>query len=173
MKASGLDYSLHSAGTTVGMGHISSSNSLFFLLSLSRVAFRCMIAGILPAMKPANLIHYCDHFLTMQPTEGSWDDVMRLIGQAHTLVHQNGILRVQTDIRIGTRYTFNWFAVSQFHQTNGNSAERTRSSITLRRSQKLRAYWPLMERLQSRRSWSLNQQRRRESNPALQSSNNH
>jgi len=28
---------------------------------------------------------------------------MRLIGQAHTLVHQNGVLRVQTDIRAGTR----------------------------------------------------------------------
>ncbi|RDW59848.1 hypothetical protein BP5796_10243 [Coleophoma crateriformis] len=52
MKASGLSYSMHSAGTTV---------------------------------------------------EGSWDDVMRLIGQAHTLVHQNGVLRVQTDIRAGTR----------------------------------------------------------------------
>lgn len=39
-------------------------------------------------------------------TEGSWDEVMRLIGQAHTLVHQNGVLRVQTDIRAGTRYIF-------------------------------------------------------------------
>jgi hypothetical protein len=29
---------------------------------------------------------------------------MRLIGQAHTLVHQNGVVRVQTDIRAGTRY---------------------------------------------------------------------
>jgi uncharacterized protein YqgV (UPF0045/DUF77 family) len=36
-------------------------------------------------------------------TEGTWDEVMRLIGQAHTLVHQNGVLRVQTDIRAGTR----------------------------------------------------------------------
>lgn len=52
MKASGLSYSMHSAGTTV---------------------------------------------------EGSWDEVMRLIGQAHTLVHQNGVVRVQTDIRAGTR----------------------------------------------------------------------
>lgn len=52
MKASGLSYSMHSAGTTV---------------------------------------------------EGSWDEVMKLIGQAHTLVHQNGVLRVQTDIRVGTR----------------------------------------------------------------------
>jgi len=52
MNESGLDYSLHSAGTTV---------------------------------------------------EGPWDAVTRLIGQAHTLVHQSGVARVQTDIRIGTR----------------------------------------------------------------------
>lgn len=29
---------------------------------------------------------------------------MRLIGFAHTLIHQEGIARVQTDIRIQTRY---------------------------------------------------------------------
>jgi uncharacterized protein YqgV (UPF0045/DUF77 family) len=40
--------------------------------------------------------------------EGSWDEVMRLIGQAHTLVHQNGVLRVQTDIRAGTRSATNF-----------------------------------------------------------------
>ena len=28
---------------------------------------------------------------------------MRLIGQAHTLVHQGGVARVQTDVRVGTR----------------------------------------------------------------------
>lgn len=38
--------------------------------------------------------------------EGSWDEVMRVIGQAHTLVHQGGVLRVQTDIRAGTRWVF-------------------------------------------------------------------
>ncbi|TAQ90904.1 hypothetical protein B7494_g754 [Chlorociboria aeruginascens] len=46
MKASGLEYSMHSAGTTL---------------------------------------------------EGSWDAVMRVIGQAHSLLHQNGVLRIQTD----------------------------------------------------------------------------
>ncbi|KAJ4512834.1 UPF0045 protein M15 [Exophiala dermatitidis] len=52
MKASGLKYSMHSAGTTV---------------------------------------------------EGSWEDVTRVIGQAHTLLHKKGIVRIQTDIRIGSR----------------------------------------------------------------------
>ena len=36
-------------------------------------------------------------------TEGSWDDVMRLIGQAHTLLHDKGIVRIQSDIRVGSR----------------------------------------------------------------------
>ncbi|MCJ1422252.1 hypothetical protein MMC29_000132 [Sticta canariensis] len=35
--------------------------------------------------------------------EGSWDDVMRLIGQAHVMLHERGVLRIQTDIRIGSR----------------------------------------------------------------------
>ncbi|KAI4664142.1 uncharacterized protein J4E79_003643 [Alternaria viburni] len=52
LKKSGLDYSMHSAGTTV---------------------------------------------------EGSWDDVMRVIGQCHAMLHQNGIVRIQSDIRVGSR----------------------------------------------------------------------
>ncbi len=52
LKASGLSYSMHSAGTTV---------------------------------------------------EGSWDDVFRLMGRAHTILHSNGVVRIQTDIRAGTR----------------------------------------------------------------------
>lgn len=35
--------------------------------------------------------------------EGSWDDVMRVIGQAHTVVHARGVLRVQSSMRVGTR----------------------------------------------------------------------
>lgn len=35
--------------------------------------------------------------------EGSWDDVARVIGQCHSLVHANGVVRIQSDIRIGTR----------------------------------------------------------------------
>lgn len=37
------------------------------------------------------------------PTEGSWDDVMKVIGQAHSLVHAQGVLRVQSSMRVGTR----------------------------------------------------------------------
>ncbi|CAD6502245.1 BgTH12-02484 [Blumeria graminis f. sp. triticale] len=35
--------------------------------------------------------------------EGSWEDVFRIIGQAHTLVHKNQAVRIQSDIRVGTR----------------------------------------------------------------------
>ncbi|OIW33661.1 hypothetical protein CONLIGDRAFT_677427 [Coniochaeta ligniaria NRRL 30616] len=52
LKASGLKYTMHSAGTTV---------------------------------------------------EGSWDEVFKVIGQAHSLVHQTGAVRIQTSMRVGTR----------------------------------------------------------------------
>ena len=29
--------------------------------------------------------------------------VMRLIGQAHTMLHEQGIVRIQSDIRVGSR----------------------------------------------------------------------
>lgn len=52
LAASGLDFTMHSAGTTI---------------------------------------------------EGPWDEVMKIIGQCHTLVHNMGVVRIQSDIRIGTR----------------------------------------------------------------------
>lgn len=36
--------------------------------------------------------------------DGPWDQVMKLIGQAHMMLHEKGIVRIQTDIRVGTRY---------------------------------------------------------------------
>lgn len=35
--------------------------------------------------------------------EGPWDEVMTLIGELHQTVHEMGIFRVQSDIRVGTR----------------------------------------------------------------------
>ena len=29
---------------------------------------------------------------------------MRLIGQAHVMLHEKGVVRIQTDIRVGSRY---------------------------------------------------------------------
>lgn len=36
-------------------------------------------------------------------SEGSWDECMRIIGQCHSLLHANGTVRIQTDIRVGSR----------------------------------------------------------------------
>jgi len=66
---------------------------------------------------------------------------MHLIGQAHTLVHQNGIMRVQTDIRIGTRYS----SILRFYSTTLTfKVERIKSSTSLKRLLKLRVFLPLM-----------------------------
>ncbi|PGH21627.1 hypothetical protein AJ80_03060 [Polytolypa hystricis UAMH7299] len=35
--------------------------------------------------------------------EGPWDKVLNVIGQAHTMLHNQGIVRIQTDIRVGSR----------------------------------------------------------------------
>ena len=38
--------------------------------------------------------------------EGSWTDVMTVVGKAHAVVHQKGVVRVQSSMRVGTRYVF-------------------------------------------------------------------
>ncbi|KAL1987498.1 hypothetical protein VTN96DRAFT_3425 [Rasamsonia emersonii] len=35
--------------------------------------------------------------------EGPWDKVHQVIGQAHTILHRQGVVRIQTDIRMGSR----------------------------------------------------------------------
>ncbi|ABN65142.1 predicted protein [Scheffersomyces stipitis CBS 6054] len=35
--------------------------------------------------------------------EGPWNEVMDLIGQMHKLLHGQGVVRIQSDIRVGTR----------------------------------------------------------------------
>ncbi|ETN39296.1 uncharacterized protein HMPREF1541_05519 [Cyphellophora europaea CBS 101466] len=35
--------------------------------------------------------------------EGSWDECMRVMGQCHSMLHARGVVRVQTDIRVGSR----------------------------------------------------------------------
>lgn len=35
--------------------------------------------------------------------EGPWSNVTTIIGQAHQILHDQGIVRIQTDIRIGSR----------------------------------------------------------------------
>ncbi|TKA41809.1 hypothetical protein B0A54_08235 [Friedmanniomyces endolithicus] len=35
--------------------------------------------------------------------EGPWTECMTLIGQCHSLLHANGVVRIQSDIRVGSR----------------------------------------------------------------------
>jgi uncharacterized protein YqgV (UPF0045/DUF77 family) len=44
-----------------------------------------------------------EHQSLIDQAEGTWDQVSQVIGYAHTLIHQEGIPRIQTDIRITTR----------------------------------------------------------------------
>lgn len=48
------------------------------------------------------LLHGADMGIPLG-VEGSWDDVMRVIGRAHTMLHEKGVVRIQTDIRVGSR----------------------------------------------------------------------
>ncbi|KAL4785290.1 YkoF-like protein [Aspergillus varians] len=49
--------------------------------------------------------------------EGSWDRVHQVIGQAHTILHQQGIVRIQSDIRVGSRTD----KVQSFEDKEGNT----------------------------------------------------
>jgi uncharacterized protein (TIGR00106 family) len=35
--------------------------------------------------------------------EGKWEDVMMAIGKAHAIVHERGVVRVQSSMRVGSR----------------------------------------------------------------------
>ena len=60
--------------------------------------------------------------------EGPWDDVMRLIGQAHFMLHQKGVVRIQTDIRVGSRYDSQNKAFESYERSQVAGRIRSRSS---------------------------------------------
>lgn len=59
---------------------------------------------------------------------------MKLIGQAHSMLHEKGIVRIQTDIRVGSRYVLlqriDWLGVRGLMD---GSLGRIRSSLSARR----------------------------------------
>jgi len=59
------------------------------------------IADVQRLLKTSGLTYYMHSAGTT--VEGSWDDVTRVIGQAHSVLHSQGVSRVHTDIRMGTR----------------------------------------------------------------------
>ncbi|KAJ9645702.1 UPF0045 protein M15 [Coniosporium apollinis] len=59
------------------------------------------VAEVQRLLKKSGL-HYSMHSAGTT-VEGSWDEVMKVIGQAHAMLHANGVVRIQSDIRVGTR----------------------------------------------------------------------
>ena len=59
-----------------------------------------------------------------EKTEGSWDDVFKVIGQAHSLVHQTGAVRIQTSMRVGTRTDKEQTAEDKVKRVNDLLAEQ-------------------------------------------------
>ncbi|KAI0911474.1 YkoF-like protein [Ustulina deusta] len=59
------------------------------------------VAEVQKLLKASGLVHTMHSAGTT--VEGSWDEVMRVIGQAHSVVHARGVVRVQSSMRVGTR----------------------------------------------------------------------
>lgn len=59
------------------------------------------MASVVQLIKDSGL-HYVLHSAGTT-IEGPWDEVMAVIGKCHEKVHDMGIVRVQSDIRVGTR----------------------------------------------------------------------
>jgi uncharacterized protein (TIGR00106 family) len=59
------------------------------------------IAAVTKLLEASGLSH--ETHATATTIEGKFEDVMRVIGQAHTLLHKNGTARVHTNISISSR----------------------------------------------------------------------
>ncbi|KAJ5662090.1 uncharacterized protein N7477_009706 [Penicillium maclennaniae] len=77
------------------------SKAFSLQIGSQNASFSQQIADIQRLMQQSGL-KYVMH-ATGTTLEGTWSEVTELIGFAHTLIHQQGIARVQTDIRIQTR----------------------------------------------------------------------
>lgn len=72
------------------------------LLKKSKVTYSMHSAGTVRLS--SNIAIFGECLLTTEKTiEGTWDECMRVIGQCHTMLHANGVVRIQSDIRVGSR----------------------------------------------------------------------
>ncbi|KAM0400275.1 hypothetical protein ACHAPZ_006439 [Fusarium culmorum] len=83
LKASGLKYTLHSAGTTVGASFCPASPTACLFITVAFLEKEVMANKLI--------------------TEGSWDEVMAAVGKAHAAVHKRGVVRIQSSMRVGSR----------------------------------------------------------------------
>lgn len=56
---------------------------------------------------------------------------MHLIGQSHVMLHTKGIVRIQTDIRVGSRYIGTYKALGSYESSQVTG--RTKSNSSARR----------------------------------------
>lgn len=125
LQASGLKYTMHSAGTTVGafLPHecsflpsrpppLSPSFVLFFMgkyaISHSQSFRATCSVSVSRAFSNPSCFHdvYDGELTTLDWAEGNWDEVLAVVGKAHTVVHKRGVVRVQSSMRVGSRYVF-------------------------------------------------------------------
>ncbi|KAE8373740.1 hypothetical protein BDV26DRAFT_296668 [Aspergillus bertholletiae] len=69
-------------------------------IGLQNASFSKHIAEIQDLLQKSGLKY---QMATGTSVDGPWGQVARVIGYAHTLIHKEGIPRIQTDIRITTR----------------------------------------------------------------------
>ncbi|KAI0866768.1 YkoF-like protein [Xylaria cubensis] len=98
LKASGLVYTMHSAGTTVGTLKSYPVLPPYADHPPSKRNIRLFVIGHEQFNNDS-----ADKIDFNVIIEGSWDEVMKVIGQAHSVVHARGVVRVQSSMRVGTR----------------------------------------------------------------------
>jgi len=99
LKRSGLVYHMHSAGTTVG-------TYIIWWRVLEQLSAQPDVDGLRKLDTDVAI------------TEGPWDKVMRVIGQCHSMLHTNGVVRIQSDIRVGSRTDKNQSAQDKVDAVN-------------------------------------------------------
>lgn len=86
-------------------------------MGIDGVSVSRYIADIQRVLKASGLKYYMHGNGTT--VEGSWTDVTAIIGKCHSMLHDQGVVRCHTDIRIGSRTD-----KSQTHEDKVKSVER-------------------------------------------------
>ena len=101
LKDSGLEYSMHANGTTVGREAPVMESMGFRACSANQSVIIQKAAGTTVIELPRDITaRDCG------PDTAKFSfclSVMKVIGQAHGMLHDQGVVRVHTDIRVGSR----------------------------------------------------------------------
>ncbi|KAG0680788.1 hypothetical protein C6P40_003942 [Pichia californica] len=121
LRSSGLSYVVHDGGFTIDAEWKDATELIGELhehlhkhAGFIRVHNICLIPIGTPTPSVSDYIVECEKLIRASglknklhsagtSIEGPWNDVMELIGKLHQRVHDMGILRVQSDVRICTK----------------------------------------------------------------------